>query len=136
MNPPDGPAVGVILGREFKPDLVTLRGSRLLFRQGEKGAFADAEVALTLPLKGESVENKAYEIKAASANPVSSPIVALATMPEGSRVPKTETFMNRYALKLNFGAKGDDGMVPGTIYLCTPDTGKSFFAGKFTVKGK
>jgi hypothetical protein len=136
MTAPDAPAVGVIRGKEFKPESVTFRGSRLVFRQGVKGAFADVEATLTLSLKGESIENKTYEIKAATANPVGSPVVRLATMTADGAVPQGETFMNKYALKLTFGAKDADGNVPGTIYLCASDTGKSFLAGKFTVKGK
>lgn len=136
MTPPDAPAIGVIRGREFKPESVVLRGSRLTFRQGVKGVFADVEVSLTLPLKGRSPENKTYEIKPAAANPVGSPIVRLATMPAAGGTPQAETVMNRYALKLTFAAKDADGGIPGTIYLCTSDAGRSFLAGKFTVKAK
>jgi hypothetical protein len=136
MTPPGASAIGVIRGKEFKPDAVAFRGSRLVFRQGGTAAFADVEVSLTLSLKGESAENKSYEIKPAAANPVGSPVVRLATKAADNGVPQSETFMNRYALKLTFAAKDADGNIPGTIYLCTPDSGKSFLAGTFTAKGK
>jgi hypothetical protein len=138
MTPPDAPALGVIRGKEFKPDSVALQpGGRLVFRQGEKGAFAEGEVSIVLWLKGgESVENKKYEVKAAANSATGTPHVTLSTMPAGARIPKSETFLNRYAMKLTFGAKDENGDIPGTIYLCTPDSNKSFLAGRFTVKAK
>jgi hypothetical protein len=138
MTPPDAPVVGVIRGKEFKPESVTIDpGNWLVFRQGTKGAFAEIEVKLwLLPKAGESIENKTYEIAAANSNPPRSPHVQLATMGPSDRLPKSESFVNRYALKLTLGAKDDKGDIPGTIYLCTPDTGRSFLAGKFTAKSK
>jgi hypothetical protein len=137
MTPPDAPVVGVIRGKEFKPEVVTLRGGALQFRQGVKGAFADVEVEVTLfPKAGESLENKTYEIAAAASNPGGSPFVKVATMAPGRRLPQSETFLNKYALKLTLGAKNADGDIPGTIYVCTPDSGKSFLAGAFLIKGK
>jgi hypothetical protein len=136
MTPPDAPAVGMIRGREFKPDKVTLQpGGRLVFRQGS-GTFADAEVELWLITKpNESVENKTYEV-GRGVRPMVTPHVRLATMPEGAKVPRQESFLTNYSLKLTFGAKDKDGSIPATIYLCTPDAVRSFFAGKFTVKEK
>jgi hypothetical protein len=138
MNPPDAPALGVIRGKEFKPDSVTIQpGNWLVFRQGEKGAFADVEVKIwLLPKAGESIENKTYEIGPAGAKAGSTPHVQVSTMPANRRVPQTESFLNRYAMKLTLGAKEADGSIPGTIYLCTPDSGKSFLAGKFTATAK
>jgi hypothetical protein len=136
MTPPEAPVVGVIKGKEFKPDVVTLRAGRLVFRQGEKGAFADMEVSVVMFLKGEPIEGKEFEIAAAASNPGGSPHVALAVMPAGAKLPKHESFLNKYALKLTFGAKDANGNIPGTIYLSMPDAGKSFLAGTFSVKGK
>ena len=135
MTPPEAPVVGVIKGKEFKPETVALQpGGWLVFRQGEKGAFADVEVKLWLiPKAGESLENKTYEIAASKSG---GPHVQMSTMPAGRKLPQTESFLTRYALKLTFGAKAGDGSIPGTIYLCTPDSGKSFLAGSFTAKVK
>jgi hypothetical protein len=136
MTPPDAPAVGVIRGREFKPDTVTLQpGGRLVFREGS-GTFANAEVELWLILKpNESVENKTYEVGRGVRAAVT-PHVRIATLPEGAKVPRQESFVANYSLKLTFGAKDNDGAIPGTIYLCTPDAARSFFAGKFSAKAK
>jgi hypothetical protein len=139
MTPPDAPVVGVVRGREFKPDSVKLdAGNWLIFRQGDKGTFADIEVKIWLfPKAGESVENKTYEIPTSGAKGgASTPHIQMATMTAGRRIPQSESFLNRYALKLTLAAKDADGNIPGTIYLCTPDSGKSFLAGTFTAKGK
>jgi hypothetical protein len=136
MTPPDAPAVGLIRGKEFKPDAVTVQpGGKLLFRQGS-GRWPDAEVELWLILKAnESVENKTYEV-GKGLNPPVTPHVRLATLPEGARVPRSESFLANYSLKLTFAAKDADGSIPGTIYLCTPDAARSWLAGKFSVKEK
>jgi hypothetical protein len=134
MTPPDAPAVGVIRGREFKPDKVTLKsGGKLVFSQGT-GTRPDVEVELWLILKpNESVENKTYQIGKGIKADVT-PHVTLSVIPEGAKLPKRESFVANYSLKLTFAAKDKDGSIPGTIYLCTPDTTKSFLAGKFSVK--
>ncbi|HEX4588926.1 MAG TPA: hypothetical protein VH120_03295 [Gemmataceae bacterium] len=139
MIPPNEPVVGLIRGKEFKPDTVTLDpGNWLTFRQGVKGRYADIEVKLwLLPKAGESVENKTYEIGPAGAKAgESTPHVEIATMAENARIPQRQSFLNKYALKLSLGAKGADGSIPGTIYLCTPDANKSFLAGQFAAKAK
>jgi hypothetical protein len=137
MNPPDAEVTGVVRGKEFKPDTVTIdRGNWLTFRQG-KEVFADIEVKIwLLPKAGESVESKTYEIGPAGVKGGSTPHVQIATMGANRRVPQSESFLNRYAMKLTLGAKESDGSIPGTIYLCTPDSGKSFVAGKFTATAK
>lgn len=138
MTPPDAPVIGVLHGKEFIPEIVAIEpGNNLVFRKGKKDSFWEFEVKLwLLPPRGESIENKTYEIAAAATNPPRSPHVNFSTMGEGDRLPKSEAFLNRYALKLTLGAKDDNGNIPGTIYLCTPDAGHSFIAGKFTAKTK
>jgi hypothetical protein len=137
MTPPDAPAIGMVRGREFKPDAVTLEtGGWLYFRKGA-GRFPEAEVSLWLPgLKpNESVANKTIEVGKGT-NPTLVPHVRLSTLPAGAKVPKIEPFVTNYSLKLAFGVKDKDGSIPGTIYLCTPDAARSWVAGKFTVKEK
>jgi hypothetical protein len=131
MTPPDAPAVGVIRGREFKPDSVTLeRTGRLTFRQGS-GAVPDVEVDLVFVVKPrETAENRTIEI-GEGRKPQFTPLVRLTTREEGKKAPTPESFPWDYTLKLMLGPKDKDGSVPGTIYLCTPDAARSFFAGKF-----
>ena len=55
---------------------------------------------------------------------------------EGAKVPRSESFLANYSLKLTFSAKDADGAIPGTIYLRAPDAARSWFAGKFTAREK
>ncbi len=136
MTPPDAAAVGLIRGREFKPDTVAVTtGGHLAFRQGA-GPRPDVKVDLWLILKpDESVENKTYEV-GKGLTPAVTPHVRLTTLAAGAKLPKSEAFLANYSLKLTFAARDKDGSIPGTIYLCTPDAAKSFFAGKFTATDK
>jgi hypothetical protein len=137
MTPPTDPAAGTLRGKEFRPDEVLLRGGQLVFRQGAKGAFADAQLDVTLFTKaGESVENRTISVRPATSNPAGSPHLRAATLDAGQKLPAAEAFVNKYALKLTFGAKDAAGGIPGTIYVCLPDAGRSFLAGSFTVRGK
>jgi hypothetical protein len=135
MKVPNTPVSGRLRGKEFKPDKVTLQVGFLTFRQG-KEFFADAEVKLSLFLKfGESVENKTYEIPALDTVRVGIPHISAATKEPSDRLPKTELFSSKYALKLSFG-KAEGGMIPGKIYLSVNDTGKTVLAGTFSVKAE
>ncbi|MFO0811322.1 MAG: hypothetical protein U0746_22050 [Gemmataceae bacterium] len=137
MTPPDAPAVGVVLGREFKPDAVTYQktGNKLVFRQGpEKKPDAAVEFWL-FDAKQDSLAGKSFEF-GRGAKTSGGPHVTLLAQPEGARVPKRDVHLANYSLKLTFAEKDKDGGIPGTIYLCTPDAGRSFVAGKFTVQEK
>jgi hypothetical protein len=136
MTPPDAPVVGVIRGREFKPDSVTLqRTGHLTFRQG-LGTVPDVEVDLMFVVKPrETVENRTIEV-GEGRRPQFTPLVRLTTLPEGKKAATPDSFPWNYSLRLTLGAKNKDGTVPGTIYLCTPDAARSFLAGKFTATMK
>jgi hypothetical protein len=133
MTPPDAKVTGLVMGKEFKPDTIKMENGWLIFRKGS-GFFAEAEVKMWL-LSGfsESVENRTFKIDVGSKS-VETPHIHVSVMPKGARIPTTEIHLNKYAMKLTFGEKDKDGNIPGTIYLCTPDTGHSFIAGKFVVK--
>lgn len=134
MTPPDAPVLGMVRGREFKPDKVALENrDTLVFRQGAPRGTG-LEVSLWLILKpGESLENKTYEI-GRGVRASRTPHIRLIGAPEGSKRSTTEPFVSNYSLKLQFGNKEADKTVPGTIYLCAPDSHRSWIAGKFSVK--
>lgn len=135
MTAPDQPVVGLIHGREFKPDSVVLEsGGNLRFRQGSKQSpEGDVRIVMFSSPK-DKLENRTIEVNPASKSG-KTPTILLSTRDPSSRVPKTSSF-DKYAMKLTFGAKGPDGMVPCTIYLCSSDADKSFMAGRFAVKAK
>jgi hypothetical protein len=130
MTPPDAPVVGELRGVEFKPDVVKYEAGRLWLRQG-KEVFADGEVSIVLTLKpGESLEKREYSFTPAKGG---DPAISLSTHAKTDKLPKLESFNDKYALKLTFGEKDKDGKIPGTIYLSLPDAARSFVAGKFSV---
>lgn len=129
MHFADAPVAGQVQGQSFRPDKVTLNNNVLTFRQG-KDVFADAGVEIFLFPKGDSLEGQSFTVGAK--NGFNQPYVHL-THREGN-LPKTEMFMDRYAMKLEFG-KADKGSLPGKIYLCVNDGGNSFIAGSFVAEG-
>ncbi len=134
MTFPDAPVVGLIRGREFRPDKIELDpAGTLVFRQGQ-GFFADVQVDIVLFLKpGEALANKTITIAPANFNPAGSPHLRLSTLAPNGKVPDTDPILSNYALKLTFSAKDKDGYTTGRIYLCTSDAAKSVLAGNFTV---
>ena len=136
LTAPDAPAVGLIRGKEFKPDSATLQNGNLELRQGA-GVFPEAQVSMMFLIKGNGpVENQTIMIAPNVAKSGGKPHVRIASMDKGGRVPSTEAFLDKYALKVTFGTKEANGDIPGTIYLCTPDANHSFVAGSFTAKTK
>jgi hypothetical protein len=130
LDVPQALASGRINGRAFRPDRAELKNNGVLnLRQGQ-GAFADLEVNVFLFLdKGQAAQGKSWEVKPAAE--AGSPHVHVSWL-EGN-FPKTEMYMDKYALKLELG-KEDDGKVPGRIYLCLPDASRSYLAGTFTAQ--
>jgi hypothetical protein len=135
MFAPEKPVIGLIHGREFKPDSIVLEtGGTLRFRQGDKQS-PDGEVRIVMfASPKDKFDNRTIEVNHARKSG-NAPTILLSTKDPGSRTPKTSSF-DKYAMKLSFGAKGPGGMVPCTIYLCSSDADKSFMAGKFRVMVK
>src|SRR5207244_2778371 len=80
--------------------------------------------------KTESLEGQSFTVEAKKG--FNHPHVHL-THKEGN-APKTEMYMDRYALKLEFG-KADNGKLPGKIYLCVGDAASSYVIGSFVAEG-
>ena len=135
MTAPDKPVSGLILGKEFKPDSIALEtGGTLRFRQGA-GKTPDVDVRIVMfTSPKDKFENRTIEVKP-SRNSGNVPTILLTTH-DATGKPTASSSFDKYAMKLHFGAKGPDGMVPCTIYLCTSDASKSFMAGKFAVAVK
>jgi hypothetical protein len=136
LTAPEAPAVGLIRGKEFKADSATLQNGNLELIQGA-GVFPEGKVSVVFLIKGNGpVENQTIEIAPNVARPEGKPVVWIATMDKGARSPKSESFLDKYAMKVTLGSKDAKGNIPGTIYLCTPDGNRSFVAGTFTAKTK
>lgn len=132
MSVPDAPAAGKVHGQDFRPDRIQFENGILTFRQGQE-FFADLEFNVFLFLtKGESIAGKSFRVN--NNTEFGNPHVNVAWMPKEKfgAVPNTTTFMNKYAMILEFGPL-QNGAIRGKIYLCVPDESKSFVAGTFTI---
>ena len=136
MNPaqmkiPNAKVSGRIHGQTFVMDKTELNGGILTLRQG-KEFFADRSVKLFLFLKeDETLVGKKYRIAGGMGMGV--PHVHLQWKKEGSTFGESISFMEKYAMLLQFG-KSKAGQLPGEIYVCLPDESKSVIAGKFSVE--
>jgi hypothetical protein len=127
MKAPDGPVAGKLLGGDFRLDKVYLQASgALLLKSGKDCVF------IFLPLKfGQAIEGKSWEFGPEGNDKQRPPAIHLhihSTKPAG-----VASYTKGYAMRLEFG-KAQGGTVPGKLYLCLPDNGKSFIVGTFTVK--
>ncbi|HEV3261060.1 MAG TPA: hypothetical protein VG013_29685 [Gemmataceae bacterium] len=128
MRIPEAQASGTVHGRPFRLDKATLANGVFTLLQG-KGFDPDVAVQLFLFLKpGETPEGKTFNIATTTA--FGSPHVHLACKEAGKMIPEMETFMDKYAMKLEFG-KASEEHLPGKIYLCLPDDAHSWVAGTF-----
>ncbi len=124
---------GIIRGRKFQCEKAVLENNILHLRQG-KEFFADLEIIIFFFLKeNETIENRIFDI--ASDKKFGNPHVHMKWKDENEDMPKTEIFMKGYSMRIEFGAN-NEGRLPGKIYLCLPDEGKSAVAGKFEAEVK
>ncbi|MFO0969398.1 MAG: hypothetical protein U0793_27900 [Gemmataceae bacterium] len=131
MRYPDAPAAGKVLGQGFRVDAAKLEVSGALTLSQGGGFFPDAAVIVFLK-PGAAIEGKTFEIRKETPAPERPP-VHLKRIPPGGKLPAGPAFVLGYALKLEFGtAKG--GFIPGKIYLCCPDEGRSVVTGTFMLK--
>ncbi len=120
-------------GVDFKVEKATLENGILKLRQG-KDFFADQGFSIfTFLKKGEKLDGKKFAVKADDG--FGSPHIHFGYKVEGKSLPKTETFMDKYSMRLEFG-KTVKKKIPGKIYLCLPDDAKSFIVGTFEAEVK
>lgn len=131
LSPPSTPAAGWLGGQEFKPDKVELDGDHLVFRRG-KEFFADQEIKLWLTGDHESFEGLKIDVKPDKGFAMDTPHVTVAAKKPGGNLPETQSYMEKYAMKLEFG-KIEGGKLAGKIHLCLPDKDQSYLAGTFSL---
>ncbi len=130
---PDANLHGTIRGRKFQCEKAVLENNILHLRQG-KDFFADLEIVVFFFLKeNETLENRIFDVS--SDKKSGNPHVHIKWKEESEGMPKTEIFMKGYSMRIEFGAN-NEGRVPGKIYICLPDKGKSSVAGKFEAEVK
>jgi hypothetical protein len=122
---------GRILGFEFKVEGTKLEPSGALTLREGKGFFPETAIIIFLK-PGEAIEGKTYEIRK-DTPALQRPHIHLKHIPAGQKLPTGPAFVLDHAMKLEFG-KIKDGAVPGRIYVCLPDEGRSVVAGTFMLK--
>ena len=127
---PSGAVTGRIRGQPFKTDKVSLQAGWLKFAQGME-FFADREMDVVI-FENDVAKLSGQSFTVPSADSMMNPHILMLWKEAGENVPKQRTFMERYALRLEFGPVSG-GKLPGKIYLCVPDVEKSFIAGTFEV---
>ncbi len=133
VKTPSGPAAGRIHGRSFKTEKVTLENGFLTFAQG-KDFFADLEMDVVV-FENDPAKLSGRTFTVPKAEFGINPHIWIKWKQPGRDLPEQRNFMERYALRLEFGGLSG-GQLPGKIYLCLPDQEKSFIAGTFTAPVK
>ena len=118
---PDSTVAGRIHGRDFICDRAILQGGTLTLRGAtDLGATINFGGVLPEALAGQSINVATNADKAAR--------VVLRWKEDNLSL--RENFTNGYALRIEFGQLAGNRM-PGKVYLCTPDTEKSYISGNF-----
>ena len=118
---PDATAAGRVHGRDFICDRAILQGGTLTLRGAtDLGATVNFGGVLPEALAGQSINVATNAEKAAR---------VILRWKEGD-LSLRENFTNGYALRIEFGQLAGNRM-PGKIYLCMPDAGKSYITGNF-----
>jgi len=130
---PDLQAAGRIHGQDFLAVRAVLQTGTLTLREGAKGAV---EFGLSINFSGVAADVLAGKTINITTN---APLAARVTLhwKEDGQVQK-DTYETGYALRLEFGALANNH-IPGRIYFCAPDDGRSYVAGNFVAevrKGK
>ena len=123
---PETPVAGRIHGLDFIVERCTLQNGSLMLRAGTKGPV---EFGVFVNFSGAQPEALAGQTINVSTNAEKAAKVSLRWKDAAGVVQKTN-YDAGYALRLEFGALANNHL-PGKIYLCTPDTERSYMLGNF-----
>jgi len=125
---PEAVAAGSLNGIGFRCERATLQEGKLTLRQGGPGGAPVMGVAIHLfARRAEELSGKTIEIAATRPPPL--PRVSV-RWEEGRQQAGRADVWAGYALKLAFRQPAN-GRLAGKLYLCLPDSAKSFVAGTF-----
>ncbi|HEX9046816.1 MAG TPA: hypothetical protein VF988_07300, partial [Verrucomicrobiae bacterium] len=122
---PKDTAAGRIHGQEFIVDHATFQGSTLTLRQGSHGAV---DFGVTVDFQGAQAESLSGQVINISTNADKAARVTLYWTVNDQTYK--DRYNNGYAMRLEFGALAKNRL-PGKIYLCTPDSEKTYLMGTF-----
>jgi len=129
-NPiPDSVVAGRIHGQDFIQERTSFSTNGVLtIRNGTKGA---ADFAVTINFAGARAESLSAQTINVTPDADLAARVQLRWKEADGKARRAD-FTNGYAMRLEFGALANYKL-PGKIFLCTPDTEKSYVLGSFTV---
>ncbi|MEY4918709.1 MAG: hypothetical protein RL616_2622 [Verrucomicrobiota bacterium] len=127
----DTTAAGRIHGQDFIVERATFRDGSLMLRAGTKGAVEFAAFVNFAGAQPESLAGKTINVMSDAERAAR---VQLRWKDAADEVQRKE-FTNGYAMRLEFGALANNHL-PGKIYLCTPDTEKSYLLGSFNADAR
>ena len=123
---PEDRAAGRIHGQDFICERAFIQSGTLTLRAGAHGTV---ELGVLINFKGAQPESLSGQSINVATNADKAANVMLRWLEDGQQ--KKENFDDRYAMRLEFGPLVGNRL-PGKIYLCMPDDGKSYVAGAFT----
>jgi len=123
---PAAPVAGRIHGQNFTLEQVFFQANTLTLRAGTHGPLEFGVAVVFVGMKAADLSNKTINITPTSDGP---PKISLRWL-DGSGTPQKENFSDHYAMRVEFDELANNKL-PGKIYLCTPDTEKSYLMGSF-----
>ena len=128
---PDAPVSGRIHAQNFVVERANFREGTLTLRFGTRGAV---EFGALVSFGGAQPESLAGQSINVTTDADKAARVQLRWKDANGEAQRAE-FTNGYAMRLEFGPLAN-GRLPGKIYLCTPDTEKSFLHGTFNADAR
>jgi hypothetical protein len=126
MKPSKDPVAGRILGGNFNPDRIQLVNTGLSLQA------SSGNIHMFLNLRpGEGIAGKTFEFSANDPQQGGRPAIHVHVR-STTGLPQSAAYTTGYAMRMEFGRE-KDGVIPGKLYLCLPDEGKSFIAGSFSL---
>jgi DNA-directed RNA polymerase subunit RPC12/RpoP len=126
---PDSAATGYVHGKALVPERVILDGGTLTLRTSNPGP---PDVGISIYLHANRSEDLAGQSVSIKPDAINIPWVNLRCNDEQGKAV-TQTVKTGYALRIDFGQLSGN-LLPGKIYLCTPDEQQSYIVGTFTAK--
>jgi hypothetical protein len=123
-----GPALGLFRGEYFSVSRANYRNGTLRIRSGTGDNTREWQI--TFPTTDEeTLDNKSYIVSPQDGAGTNSTRIAM-TWNKGATENFTQSYDSGYAMKLEFGGR-EQNTVSTRIYLCVPDTQKSYLDGSF-----
>jgi hypothetical protein len=130
---PDKRVTGRLKGKAFTPARIEIEDNRLILRTG-KDFFADQKIQIFLDNQEKLSEG--FKLTVKPSQKWAEGITSLHLSTRGkNNTPDTKFIKDNYSMTLELG-KPIQGQVQGKMWLCLPDTDRSYLAGTFVAQRK